>query len=68
MVLQGNNLLDVLTTLKDAYCEADASRSRNNRSLKEALENLEDFLSVHALADFPDYIRKRIQEEVGSLT
>jgi len=49
-------------------CEADASRGRNNRSsralTKETLENLEDFLSVHALADFPEYIlERRIQEE-----
>jgi len=38
----------------DSNCEADASRSHNNRSSKRILENLKDFLSIHALADFPE--------------
>jgi len=34
---------------------------------EETLENLENFLSIHALADFPEYIRQdRTQEEGAS--
>jgi len=30
---------------------------------EETLENLENFLSIHALVDFPEYIRRIQQEE-----
>ena len=32
---------------------------------KEMLENLENFLSIHALADFPEDILDKIEQEEG---